>query len=72
MESADAVPLTSPVSLCEFIDKFAVTVCVPSLSKHVVKPVEMSLSVLFAQLLAIVVPVTTGLPGVKRVKEPPL
>ena len=59
-----------PVSVKPDIGMFAVTVCEPSFSTQVERPVAMSFSVLFPQSLAMVVPVTTGLPGVYRLKVP--
>ena len=53
------------MNLNELMGMFAVTVCVPSFKRQVESAEAMSFSVLFAQVLEIVVPVVTGLPDTR-------
>jgi hypothetical protein len=68
--SVRAVAFPRPVILKLAMGIFAVMVCVPSFRTAVDNPVAMSLSVLFAHDEAMVVPVTTGLPGVNNENVP--
>ncbi len=64
--SPAVVPAASPVILCEAIGMLAVIGVCPSLAMLRVRAVARSFIVLLNAVELIVVPVTTGLPGVYR------